>query len=226
MELINSTALDSERLRATFERHTEPYDHTRLWVRVRYSRKADYSGTCYYRNQRIFVNIGRRVVYPYTLGTYLAKARTQGSFWTRDVFQLHLGEAAHLALFIYLHELFHHLVQVAGRCVRRKEAMCDRFAARVLIDEYGCVLTDRDGRSVPREAWDFQDLEGYVARAPRRQKQPAILAARPYFPQTAATPRPIPVLIRGFPGRTQESITRPAIAARRPNGQLLFFGDE
>ena len=59
MDFHNSTALDGGRLQRLFVRHTAPYRHDRLRVCVRYSRGADFSGTCYYRNARIYVNLGR-----------------------------------------------------------------------------------------------------------------------------------------------------------------------
>jgi len=45
--------------------------------------------------------------------------------------------------------------------------MCDRFAARVLVDEYHCPLRNSSGLPVPREAWDFSDVTGFVQEAPR-----------------------------------------------------------
>lgn len=177
MDFQNATELDSDRLEALFERHSQPYQHARLTVRVRFSRGADFSGTCYYQNARIFINLGRHLKFPYTLGTHIAKARSTHSGWRRDVYRLTVDDGYQLALFIYLHELFHYLVKAAGRSPRRKEAMCDRFAARVLVDHFGCPITTARGAVVPRERWDFQDLHAFVAKAPR-QRRPARAARR------------------------------------------------
>ena len=70
--------------------------------------------------------------------------------------------------------------------------MCDRFAARVLTDRYGCPVIDRRGRPVDRAAWDFQDLDRFVAAAPRDQT--GVLRGSQPLPQ-----REIPVVILDFP---------------------------
>jgi hypothetical protein len=182
MDFDNSTHLDSRRLAALFLDHTAPYRHERLRVRVRYSRGAAFSGTCYYRDSRIFVNLGRRNGYPFLLATGIARAQSNRTHWWRDVYRLVLADAYQLALFVYLHELYHYLVKAARRNTRRKEAMCDRFAARVLVDRYGCPLIDPESRAVPRERWDFQDLGAFVAAAP---KEPRVAVVQP-IPGTAA----------------------------------------
>ncbi|MFQ5805254.1 MAG: hypothetical protein ACE5I3_02250 [Phycisphaerae bacterium] len=167
MDFRNSTDLDDTRLCAMLLRHSAPYRHQRLTVRVRYSRGADFSGTCYYREARIHVNLGRHNRYPYNLRTSIAKARATRTGWRRELYRLTVADAHQLALFVYLHELFHYLVKKAGRSPRRKEAMCDRFAARVLVDHYNCPVRRRSGQLVPRESWDFKDLDAFVAAAPR-----------------------------------------------------------
>jgi hypothetical protein len=188
MDFRNSTALDSEQLLALFLRHTAPYRHDRLTVRVRYSRGADFSGTCYYRDARIFVNLGRHTHFPYRVATSLARAHSRRTYWWRPAYFVTLRDASELVLFVYLHELFHYLVKAAGRCPRRKEAMCDRFAAAALVDHRGASVTDASGRPVAREEWDFRDLRAFVGAAPR-----APLVANP------GRPRPIPVRVRGLP---------------------------
>jgi len=164
----NRTHLDSERLYRMLLRHTLPYRHDGLTVRVRYSRGAEFSGSCYYQHAHIYVNIGRRNRYPYTLATHIARARGNRRRWWRQTYWIRLADAYQLALFVYLHELYHYLVKLAGRSPRRKEAMCDRFATRVLVDYYGCRVFTRSGRRVSRESWDFQDLDRFVAGAPRQ----------------------------------------------------------
>ncbi len=185
MDFRNSTDLDDSRLYAMFLRHTVPYRHNRLTVRVRYSRGADFSGTCYYREARILVNIGRHNRYPYTLGTNIAKAHSTPTGWRREVYHLTVVNAEQLALFVYLHELFHYLVKVAGRSPRRKEAMCDRFAARVLVDNHGGTVRLHSGRPVQRELWDFKDLDAFITAAPREPQMRLPLCGE------------IPVKIRG-----------------------------
>lgn len=183
----NATALDSSRLLSLFLRHTVPYRHDQLTVRVRYSRGADFSGSCFYRDGRIFINLGPHNAYPYRLYAHLAKARSNRLYWWRAACYLTLANAYELALFIYLHELYHFLVKQAGLSPRRKEAMCDRFAARVLVDHYGCRVTNENGRLVPRDTWDFQDLDGMVSAAPRSGQLlliPDVSAARTARPRS------------------------------------------
>jgi hypothetical protein len=167
MQFQNTTRLSSPRLLQMFEQHTQPYCHDRLRVLVRYSRGAAFSGTCFYADSRIHVNLGRRNRYPFALGTSIAKAHSNRTRWWREIYRMNLEDAYQLVLFVYLHELFHYLVKVSGHAPRRKEAMCDRFATRVLVDCYDRVVLDRHGRPVSRDCWDFQDLEAFVSRAPR-----------------------------------------------------------
>jgi hypothetical protein len=167
MDFQNKTSLDDLRLYELFLRHTAPYRHDKLTVRVRYSRSADFSGACYYRSARLTINLGRHNRYPYLLATHVARAQSSRTHWWRELFRLELADAYQLALFIYLHELFHFLVKAAGRNPRRKESMCDRFATRVLVDEHGCALRGSAGAAVPRDAWDINDLGGFVQAAPR-----------------------------------------------------------
>lgn len=189
VEFRNDTTLDSARLRAMFLRHTAPYRHDGLRVHVRWSRGAPFSGTCFHGEGRIYVNLGRHVRYPFTFVTHVARARSAGRCWWRESYTLTVADAYQLALFVYLHELYHYLVRAAGRSPCRKEAMCDRFAARVLVESYGCRVRDRRGRDVPLSRWYLRDLHAFVAAAPR---QPP--AVRP------AARRDIPVRIAGLPG--------------------------
>ena len=166
MDFRNTTGLNDARLFSLLLRHTAPYRHDDLRVRVRYSRGADYSGTFFINEARIHVNLGRRNRYPYILNTSIAKAQTTERGWKREICQLLLGDAYQLVLFVYLHELYHHLVKAAGRSQRRKEAMCDRFATRVLVDDHNCRLQTKSGLPVERRSWDFKDLEAFVASSP------------------------------------------------------------
>lgn len=134
-------------------------------VRVRYSRGADFSGSCYYVTRRIFINIGRHLLYPYRMVTHLARARTVGRMWYKPGFTIELADGHHLVAFLFMHELYHLLVRRARRNTRQKESMCDRFAARFLVDRYGAVVRDQSGRPAERALWDFQDLDGFVGAA-------------------------------------------------------------
>jgi hypothetical protein len=191
MDFRNSTELDSERLQRLLIRHTYPYRHERLKVRVRYSRGADFSGTCFYSDARIFVNLGRHVRFPYLLGTHIARSQSNATHWWRETFRLVLVEPYQLALFVYLHELYHYLVKTAKRNPRRKEAMCDRFATRVLVDQYGCQVLGARDQHVARQRWDFQDVDAFVAGAPQ---VPTTL----FDMVEVRTPRPIPVRVLGL----------------------------
>lgn len=195
MDFRNATDLDGARVERLFLRHTYPYRHEDLCVRVRYSRGAAFSGTCYYREARIYVNLGRHVNYPFRLGTHIARAQSNPSHWWREVYRLEVADGYQLALFVYLHELFHYLVNAAGKNPRRKEAMCDRFATRVLADEYGARVLSSTGRRVARRDWDIQDLTAFVAGAPRTWPTEEVL-------------RPIPVVIHGL--RSSARRKRPA----------------
>jgi hypothetical protein len=194
MQFHNATRLDTQRLAELFERHSAPYRHDRLAVRVRYSRGADFSGTCYYNEGRIFVNLGRHVQFPYLLSTHIARARSAPGVWWREDYRLVINDAYQLVLFVYLHELYHYLVKQAKRNPKRKEAMCDRFATRVLVDYCHCRVVDTAGRPVPRGHWDIQDVRAFVAAAPRA------VPAR----STTTAPRDIPVTIHG-----ERAATRP-----------------
>jgi hypothetical protein len=189
MDFGNATDLDGARLQRLYVRHARPYRHEGLVVRVRYSRGADFSGTCYYTRARIFVNLGRGNVYPYLLGTQVARSQSNRTHWWREVYRLVIADAYQLALFVFLHEFYHYLISQAGRSRRRREALCDRFATRTLVDYYGARLVDSRGRPVARNRWDFRDLDGLVAAAPQAGVQGLLFAGRG---------RQIPVTIRGL----------------------------
>ena len=163
LALRNSTRLDTLQLLRLFADAASgwPVEGLRVWVR--YSRGADYSGTCYDLEGRILVNIGRNVVYPYDLQTHLARARQESDGWSKPIFTLQLADACQLALFIFLHECCHWLIRRAGRNPRQKESTCDRFAARILVDYLGCQVHDANGRAVDRNHWDFQDFSALLA---------------------------------------------------------------
>ena len=161
----------------------------KLVVRVRYSRGAEFSGTCYYTRARVFVNLGRHNVYPYLLGTQVARCQRNRTHWWRELYRLIIADAYQLALFVFLHEFYHYLIKQAGRSRQRREALCDRFATRALVDYYGARLVDSRGRPVARDRWDFRDLESLVAAAPQTGVQGLFFAA------TGA--RKIPVTVYG-----------------------------
>ncbi|MFN0137579.1 MAG: hypothetical protein ACKVS9_15860 [Phycisphaerae bacterium] len=187
MDFRNLTQLDSARLYSLFIRHTEPYDHSAISVRVKNGRSAEFSGSCYYASSTLNINLSPKNRYPYSLGTHVARPQSNQSHWWRDIYRITLADAYQLALFVYLHELFHYLVRKAGRPTRRREGMCDRFAARVLVDHYGCIMRRSDESLAERDEWDIHDLHKLVAAAP---KQP---------PREMAAMRPIPVRIVGLP---------------------------
>ena len=170
MILRNTTCLDSALLGRMISESVAGWRHDDLCVLIRYSRKAVFSGTCYYRPPRIYVNLGRANQYPLSVATHVARPASNRRFWWREVYRVELADASQLALFIFLHEFFHYLVKRAGRNVRQKEARCDRFALRAMVDRFGSLVIDSKGRPVPRETWDFQDLDGFVAAA--RVKSP------------------------------------------------------
>lgn len=173
----NSTTLSSDRLFDLFLNGLRGWNIGRITVRVRYSRGADFSGTCFYADRRVFINLGRHIRFPYKMGTHIAKARRWGNVWRRPLYSMEIKDAYQLALFIFMHELYHLLVKRAGRNTRQKEAMCDRFAARHLIERFGLAIKTDTGERAVRSSWDFQDLEGFVAAARDRSLQ-QVRAAR------------------------------------------------
>lgn len=183
MTIRNTTALDTARLEALIRPYESVWNCGQLTVLIRNSRGADFSGTCFYAKRRIHVNLGPHVRYPYRMSTYVAPARsTRRSWWKEDI-RIELADGYQLVLFVFCHELYHWLVKKAGRNRRQKESMCDRFAARELLARFGCPVTDSRGAPVPRERWDFQDVEGFVAaarltRPPEPYRRQAARAAR------------------------------------------------
>ena len=167
IDFHNSTELSDTKLRTMCLEALNGWNVGCPIVRIRYSRGADFSGTCIYADRRIYINLGRHLVYPYGMKTNLAKVKTTGRGWRRPVYIVELKTAYHLAVFIFLHEIYHLLVYRAGRNTRQKESMCDRFAARYLVDHLGAAIRTERGERVPREQWDFQDLDGFVAGARR-----------------------------------------------------------
>ncbi len=181
MILRNSTELDTSRLEHMFRGAVAQWPMDGAQIFVRYSRGADFSGACYYESDRIFINIGRHNRYPYPLKINVARPKSNRTHWWRELYTLEIGRPDELALFIFLHEFYHRLVKRARRNVRQKEARCDRFATRVLVDDYGGIVRDSQGRLVPRHEWDFQDLDGFVAaaRGPIRKSARKPLVRRP-----------------------------------------------
>lgn len=169
IDFHNATELSDAKLRTMFLDSLNGWDVGRLLVRVRYSRGADFSGTCIYADRAIYINLGRHLAYPYGMKTNLAKVKTAGRGWRRPIYVVELKNAYHLAVFIFLHEIYHLLVYRAGRNTRQKESMCDRFAARYLVDQLGGAVRTIRGERVPRENWDFQDLEGFVSGSRRKR---------------------------------------------------------
>lgn len=154
-----------------------------LTLRVRYSRGADFSGTCFYSDRRIHVNLGQHLTFPYRMQTYLARAKVVGRRWSKPLYTIELAHGGEVALFVFMHELYHLLIKQARRNTRQKESMCDRFAARFLVERCGAVISSEVGEPVPRPEWDFQNLDGFVAAARDRRaaRRPGVrcLEARP-----------------------------------------------
>lgn len=173
IDFHNATALDGTRMLRFFGEMVGGWRVGAITVRVRYSRSADFSGACYYADRRILINIGRHLSFPYGLRTNLARAKRMRSHWYRELYVLELTDAYQLVYFIFLHELYHLLIKVARRNRRQKEGMCDRFAARVLVDRFGATVRDGSGRAVARSEWDFQNLDAFVAGACRPTSVPS-----------------------------------------------------
>ena len=175
IEFENATDLSDQRLLALCRDGAAAWSTGRITLRVRYSRGADFSGTCFYTDKRILINLGRHLVYPYAMGTHLARAKTSGRSWYKPMYTVELTSGYEVVLFVFMHELYHLLVRKARRNPRQKESMCDRFAARYLVDRFRAPVRDEGGRLVLRDEWDFQDLDRFVAAAHRRRpgRQPS-----------------------------------------------------
>ena len=167
LEICNTTGLNTKWLGEAFGGYLARWGRWRLRVLVRASRGADYSGSCRYDLSRFTINIRPTLAYPYRMGTHLARTRTHGRAWIKPVVYVEIADGHWLALFIFLHELYHWLVYKAGRNRRQKESMADRVAARALVDDFGSRVVTADGEAVDRGTWDFQDVEGFVAAARR-----------------------------------------------------------
>ena len=165
MDFRNATDLSDATLVRMFHDAKGRWPTDGLDIRIRYSRGSDFSGTCYYETNRLYVNLGKHLVYPYRMDTYLARAVSSPTSWSKPLYSIELADGYQVVLFVLLHEYYHWLIKRAGRNTRSKESMCDRFAARILTDRYGALIRDPKGRSVPRNVWDFQDLDRFVARA-------------------------------------------------------------
>ena len=183
VDFFNSTSLSTPRLRDLCAEAVHGWAVGALSVRFRHSRSTDFSGSCYYATQRIYVNIGRHVTYPYAMATHVGRARTVGRRWYKPACVVQLEDGLQLAMFIFMHELYHLLVKRAKRNTRQKESMCDRFATRYVVERFGLIVEAKDGRAIPREDWDFQDLDRFVAAArDRRSQRPRAAARRPLPP--------------------------------------------
>ena len=197
MRLHNTTHLDTTRLEQMMLAAIDGWPRDGLEVGVRYSRGAEFSGTCFYKERKIYINLGRRNRYPYAVRTNIACARSDRRSWWREVYCLHVADAYQLALFIFLHEFYHWLVKKARRNIRQKESRCDRFATRALVERFNAPVLDSSGGPVPRAAWDFQDLDGFVAAAGRPARRVPARKLRAARRPTALQPPPSPAMDSG-----------------------------
>ena len=81
IEFHNSTGFSSSHLLALCREGMAGWSTGSIKLYVRYSRGADFSGSCYYADRRIFVNLGRHLVYPYRMATHIARAKATGRYW-------------------------------------------------------------------------------------------------------------------------------------------------
>lgn len=189
LDFRNTTDLNDDMLCAMCRSVLAGWATGAVTVRVRYSRGADFSGSCYYNEGHIYVNLGRHLQYPYVMGTNIARGRTVGRYWSKPIYTVELADGYQLVLFVLLHELYHLLVKRARRNLRQKESMCDRFATRYLVDHCGAVVRDERRREVSRSAWDFQDVESFVAAArDKRVRQVPCVALPELMPACAPQP--------------------------------------
>src|SRR3989338_7460734 len=93
LDFHNSTELSGAKLETMYLDSLNGWSVGRLSVRIRYSRGADFSGTCIYADRRIYINLGRHLVYPYGMKTNLAKVKTIGRGWRRPIYVVELKNA-------------------------------------------------------------------------------------------------------------------------------------
>ncbi len=171
MILTNRTHLQTAKIETMILDAVTDWPYEGLRVCVRYSRGADFSGSCYYDSNTIYINLGRHNRYPYRMQTHIARPESNRTHWWRELYELELAGPEELILFIFLHEFYHYLIRLAGRNGRQKEGRCDRFATRTLVDDFGAAVLDSHGCRVERRLWDFQDLDGFVAKARKLSRQ-------------------------------------------------------
>jgi hypothetical protein len=163
MNIVNHTTLATERLVGMFLRAAGQWSPLALNVVVRYARSAIYSGTFAAHPDRIYINLGRNNRYPLQIDTAIARAHSARGCWWKPTYHVVAENEYQLALFIFLHELYHYLIHRAQRNPRKKEAMCDRFAVRYLVDHCRLEVFDSAKRPVARDEWLFQNLDRFVA---------------------------------------------------------------
>lgn len=216
IDFSNSTALSTDRIAEIISLGTQGWATGSVTVRVRYGRGADFSGACHYATQRIYINIGRHVQYPYRMNTHIARTRTVGRRWYRPLYSLELSSAYDLVAFIFMHELYHLLVKRAGRNVRQKEGRCDRFATRFMVDQFATRVLSEKGVPLDRAEWDFQDVESFVAAA----RDGRMLAARKKLVVSPEIQKPLQIAQPVAMRPTQVQLNQPQFA---PVEQLLLF---
>lgn len=216
--LRNSTALADAELLELVTSAVRGWSTGELFIWVRYSRGADFSGACMYRTQRIYVNLGRHLTFPYRLRTYIARSRTSGRRWVKPLYSLMIADPQQLFFFVFLHELYHLLVKRTRRNTRQKESMCDRFAARQLVDRFGVEVQGTRSQPVDRPAWDFQDLDRFVAGARLASADNrAIVRLHNARPKRELAPIPVPALAR-MSAPVRDESTRPVnVTDTRPH---------
>ncbi len=170
MEIINRTELDSRKIEAMLLRATTGWDVPKLRVTIRYSRTTKYSGTFMSNPPRIYVNIGKHNRYPMKIETSIARAKSIGRYWWKPAYHIRVETPYQLVLFVFLHEFYHYLIHRARRNPYRKEAMCDRFAVKYLIEHCKLKVYDSSNTPIKKSIWLFQDLEEFVTNA--RTKPP------------------------------------------------------
>ena len=100
MDFKNTTTLDSNLLRETFESAVAGWPTDPLVVRVRWSRGAEFSGTCVYATHRLYINLGRQLRYPYRMETHCARGRKAWGRYYKPSSFLELCDGYQVCLFI------------------------------------------------------------------------------------------------------------------------------
>ena len=134
MDFKNTTTLDSNLLRETGESAVAGWPTDPLVVRVRWSRGAEFSGTCVYATHRLYINLGRHLQYPYRMETHCARGRKAWGRYYKPRSFLELCDEHGLYVVDEANVESHALMQTLSKDPRFEHAILDRILRMVRRD--------------------------------------------------------------------------------------------